>query len=84
MKSKCDICGTETECKTITSPVVGHNKTISFTVCKYCAPQVEMIKEFATILEIEHRKYRWKNWMLLFLWIVIMSMSMMIFYLCIN
>ena len=80
MKSKCYICGAETECKTITIPVVGHNKTTSFTVCKYCAPQLERIKEFVTILEIERRKYRWKNWMFLFLWIVIMSMLLCLFF----
>lgn len=81
MKSQCWLCGREAECRTITSPVVGYNKTTSFTVCERCAPQLEMIKELATILEIERRKYRWKNWLLLFLWIVIMSMLL---YLCVN
>lgn len=81
MKSKCNICGAETECRTIISPVVGQNKTISFVVCKRCAPYIEIIKSFAAILEIEHRKHRWKNWLLIFMWIVIMSMLL---YLCIN
>lgn len=81
MKSKCCICGAETKCKIITSPVIGHNKVTSFIVCERCAPYIEIIKSLATILEIERRKHRWKNWMLLFLWIVIMSLLL---YLCVN
>lgn len=79
MKAKCYFCGEETECKTITVPVVGQNKSTTFDVCERCMPQMELVKSFVTILKIKRRRHRWKDWLLIFLWIVIMSILL---YLC--
>lgn len=81
MKSKCYFCGGDVECKTITLPVIGQNKTTSFDVCERCMPQMEIVKSLVTILKIERRRHRRKDWLILFLWIVIMSLLL---YICIN